>query len=76
MNDEPLKTCPVCKKKGLQRLIGTGSAVIFKGSGFYETDYKSNTRNGDAAKEKSAEKEKHEKTSSDKGSGTDSSSDS
>lgn len=39
MTDEPLQVCPNCKGK-LTRLIGTGSAPIFKGSGFYQTDYK------------------------------------
>ena len=33
------KKCPECKKLKLQRLIGSGSGVIFKGSGFYQTDY-------------------------------------
>jgi len=41
MSEEPLKKCPVCKKKKLRRLIGTGAAIIFKGSGFYQTDYRS-----------------------------------
>lgn len=35
-----LKTCPKCKKDSLVRLIGSGSGIIFKGTGFYETDYK------------------------------------
>ena len=35
-----LRTCPECGKRALQRLIGRGMGVIFKGSGFYETDYK------------------------------------
>lgn len=42
MSDEPLKKCPKCGKK-IHRLIGGGSGVIFKGSGFYETDYKRKT---------------------------------
>jgi putative FmdB family regulatory protein len=40
MRDEPLKKCPQCKKTGLKRLIGGGAGLIFKGSGFYITDYK------------------------------------
>ena len=38
--DDPLTRCPACKKKKLRRLFGGGAAVIFKGSGFYETDYR------------------------------------
>jgi putative FmdB family regulatory protein len=41
MKDEPLKKCPQCKKKKLRRLFGTGAALLFKGSGFYITDYRS-----------------------------------
>lgn len=39
MTDEPLKKCPDCGGK-IHRLIGTGGGIIFKGTGFYETDYK------------------------------------
>ena len=38
---DPEKKCPRCKKLKLRRLIGTGAAVVFKGSGFYQTDYRS-----------------------------------
>ena len=38
---EALKKCPECRKNKLERLIGTGAAILFKGSGFYETDYRS-----------------------------------
>ena len=48
----PLKKCPSCKRMKLNRLIGTGAGVIFKGSGFYETDYRSNSYK-DAAKQDS-----------------------
>lgn len=40
MRDEPLKKCPKCKKTGLKRLVGGGAGLIFKGTGFYITDYK------------------------------------
>jgi len=40
MRDEPLKKCPKCRKTGLKRLVGSGAGLIFKGTGFYITDYK------------------------------------
>ena len=40
MSSRRLRTCPVCKEKKLVRLVGAGAGLIFKGSGFYETDYK------------------------------------
>src|SRR5947199_4263425 len=41
---EPLlKKCPACKKNKLVRAFGTGAALLFKGSGFYETDYRSDS---------------------------------
>lgn len=52
MTAEVLKTCPSCKKKKLRRLIGTGAALLFKGSGFYCTDY----RSGDYQKSATADK--------------------
>ena len=41
MGSEPVKSCPECKKRKVRRLIGSGAGIIFKGSGFYETDYRS-----------------------------------
>lgn len=41
MSASPKRKCPKCGRMTLKRLIGTGSAVIFKGSGFYQTDYRS-----------------------------------
>ncbi len=41
INDKPLKKCPACGKPRLRRVFGTGAAIIFKGSGFYQTDYRS-----------------------------------
>jgi putative FmdB family regulatory protein len=43
MRDEPLKQCPQCKKSGVKRLVGGGAGLIFKGTGFYITDYKKKT---------------------------------
>ena len=41
MSAKPLRKCPQCGKNKLQRLIGGGAGLIFKGSGFYQTDYRS-----------------------------------
>jgi len=40
MKDAPLTKCPACRKAGLKRKIGGGAGLIFKGTGFYITDYK------------------------------------
>jgi putative FmdB family regulatory protein len=40
MSAPPIKVCPECKKKKVVRKIGTGAGIIFKGGGFYETDYR------------------------------------
>ena len=45
ITDEPLKTCPKCGGE-VKRLVGGGLPPIFKGSGFYQTDYKNNGNNG------------------------------
>lgn len=45
-SDPPLTKCPKCKKNKLDRLFGGGGAIIFKGSGFYETDYRRAGSNG------------------------------
>ena len=51
MKDKPLRKCPKCAKNALERLIGTGAAVIFKGSGFYQTDYRPSSYSSDAKKD-------------------------
>lgn len=57
-----LRKCPKCGRLKLERLISGGAGVIFKGSGFYETDYKRNRSGGDPvkAREKSEAAEKSE----------------
>jgi len=49
MTDATKKTCPTCKKKKLRRLIGAGGAIVFKGTGFYQTDYRSESYKKGAA---------------------------
>ena len=51
MKDAPKRKCPQCGKNALERLIGTGAAVLFKGSGFYQTDYRSKSYTEAAKKE-------------------------
>jgi len=72
MSDSVKKKCPECGKLSLQRLIGTGSGVIFKGGGFYQTDYRSDSYKKGADAEKKASDSK----TADKGGGTKSKSDS
>ena len=49
-----LRKCPKCGKLKLRRLIGTGAGVIFKGSGFYQTDYRSESYKQGVQKDKPA----------------------
>ncbi|MFC2134036.1 FmdB family zinc ribbon protein [Bacteroidota bacterium] len=49
MSDEPLTECHICKGE-IKRLIGAGLGPIFKGSGFYQTDYKSKSKTGSDTK--------------------------
>jgi len=67
MKDEPLKKCPKCGGE-LRRLIGTGAGILFKGSGFYQTDYRSESyrkkaksETGDSTPQKDAGKESKSK---------------
>ena len=46
------KKCPECRKLRLRRLFGTGAALVFKGSGFYQTDYRSDSYKKAAAADK------------------------
>jgi putative FmdB family regulatory protein len=56
ISEAPLTKCPKCGKKKLRRLFGTGAAVLFKGSGFYETDYRSESYKSAAKADKEAAK--------------------
>ena len=58
---DPLKKCPECGKNKLRRLIGTGAGIIFKGSGFYETDYRSDGYKKAEKAEKDSKSDKPEK---------------
>lgn len=60
MTAKVLKKCPKCGKNALERLIGTGAALVFKGSGFYQTDYRSDSYKKSAAGDKPAENAKSE----------------
>ena len=74
---EPVKKkCPECGRLKLRRLFGTGAALLFKGSGFYQTDYRSESykkgvkaekkaQDGGSGKEKSSDKKSSDKASSD-----------
>ena len=61
---KPQRKCPECGRLKLRRLIGPGAAIVFKGSGFYQTDYRSESYkkaaaadgNGSAASESSSGK--------------------
>lgn len=56
ITDKVKRTCPECGKKKLRRLIGTGAAIMFKGSGFYQTDYRSDSYKKGAAADQSTGK--------------------
>ena len=66
MSIEPTKKCPTCGKKKARRLIGAGGGVIFKGTGFYQTDYRSDSN------KKASDADKAPSTSSDSGGKSDS----
>jgi len=75
---KPKRKCPECGKLKAKRMIGPGAGIIFKGSGFYETDYRSSSYNKGAAADKkaseSSSKSDSAAKSSDKSSKSDSSS--
>ena len=56
MKDDPLTKCPSCGKKKLRRLFGSGAYILFKGSGFYQTDYRSESYKSSAKADQEAGK--------------------
>ena len=63
ITDDPIDKCPQCKKKKARRLFGTGAAIVFKGSGFYQTDYRSESyKKGEKAASKSKSDSKNNKS--------------
>jgi putative FmdB family regulatory protein len=68
INDPVKRKCPECGKQKLRRLFGTGAAVVFKGSGFYQTDYRSESYKKAAEKDKKSTEKTGESKSSDKSS--------
>jgi len=52
IKEEPKRKCPECGRLKLRRLIGPGAAIVFKGSGFYKTDYRSESYKKGAAADK------------------------
>lgn len=61
IKDDPLKECPNCRGE-LKRLIGIGVQPIFKGSGFYQTDYKNNSNNKSSVTKKEEKNVKPDKS--------------
>jgi putative FmdB family regulatory protein len=55
-SESPLKKCPECGKLKLRRLFGTGAGILFKGSGFYQTDYRSESDKAGAKADESGGK--------------------
>ncbi|MBI5645875.1 MAG: zinc ribbon domain-containing protein [Ignavibacteriae bacterium] len=75
MKDDPLKDCPSCGAPALQRLIGAGAGLLFKGTGFYLTDYrKSATQPASASSSSTSEKKETHSSSSNSASSAPSSS--
>lgn len=65
ISEDPVKKCPECRKNKLRRLFGTGAAIVFKGSGFYETDYRSDSYKKDAEKARESKKDSSSDSNSD-----------
>ena len=60
---DPQKVCPACSEPKLRRKIGAGAAILFKGSGFYQTDYRSESYKKSAQADKPADSSSSSSTS-------------
>ena len=69
IKSSPSRKCPECRKLKAERVISAGGGVIFKGSGFYQTDYRSDSyrKGAEAAKKASESKPASDSGSSGKG---------
>jgi putative FmdB family regulatory protein len=67
INDDALKACPKCSKKKAKRMLGTGAGLIFKGAGFYTTDYKKSSGKDSGGESKEPEKKKPDSPEKKKG---------
>ena len=77
MSDGPVHTCPACERDDVERLISTGGGLLFKGPGFYATDYRKDGPQSRTAEDKKADKKadkpadaKADKKSSSSGAGS------
>jgi putative FmdB family regulatory protein len=68
MSAEPIKVCPSCGQETVQRVIGGGAGILFKGSGFYVTDYRSDSYKSKAQSEGGASQGKQGSGQKDTGS--------
>src|SRR5215467_12183453 len=67
ISEPPLTRCPVCGKDALVRIISGGAGLVFKGSGFYQTDYKAGPASGSSATKPAAKDKKKESSPDSKG---------
>ncbi|MFN0244130.1 MAG: FmdB family zinc ribbon protein [Planctomycetota bacterium] len=65
--DAPKRKCPLCKKSALERKIGAGAGILFKGTGFYQTDYRSDAYQKAAKADSGASPASDSSTSESKG---------
>jgi len=66
IKSDPVKECPSCGRLSVERIISSGGAVIFKGSGFYQTDYRSDEYKSKAKKESEKAKPETKDTKAEK----------